>query len=146
MKQNNYSNTNPITNKVQIARNVCIVENDVHDSSNAQNEQSSGSRIVLMEDQPPSLNPTPHISTFIPPIFSYNGNDSFLDHGNNANVDNGNQANVETNGTFIHHDSSSSDKSVKRKIKWFQKLLSKRDQFLEWVDFNLSGLITANIV
>jgi hypothetical protein len=140
------SKINHVTNKVQIARNICIVENNPHDSSNAQDVQFSERKIVSVEDQPPSLNPTPHISTFIPPIFSYNGNDTFLDHDNNANVDNGNQANVETNGTFIHHDSSSSDKSVKRKTKWFQKLLSKRDQFLEWVDFNLGGLITANTI
>ena len=134
--------------KVHIAQNVCLAGNGVHDSSNTQNEQVHGNRIVLVEDQPPSLNPTPHISTFIPPILSYNGNgnDAFIDHGNNANIDNGNNANVETNDAFIHHDSSSSDKFVKRKNKWFQKVLSKRDQFLEWVDFNLGGLITANIV
>ena len=130
---------------MKIVRNICIVENDAHASSNAQNEQFHGSRIVLVEDQPPSLNPTSHISTFIRLILSYsgNGNDSFIDHGNNANVNNGNEANVKTNDAFIHHDSFSCNKFVKRKTKWFQKLLSKRDKFLEWVDFNLGGLIIA---
>ena len=63
------SKINQVTNKVQIARNICIAENNPHDSSNAQDVQFSERKIGLVEDQPPSLNPTPHISTFIPPTF-----------------------------------------------------------------------------
>ena len=93
--------------------------------------QHSGSRIVLVEDQLLTLNPTPHVSTFIPPILSYNGNgnDAFIDHGTNSNVDNGNNANVDTKDTFTHHESSSSNTFVKRKTKWFQNYLVKEINF-----------------
>lgn len=84
---------NPLTNKAQIARDICIAENEVHDCSKVQYDEFSGSKIVVVEDQPPSLNPTPQVSSFIPPISSKASNDD----------------NVDTNDAFIDHDSSSSD-------------------------------------
>ena len=113
---------NPLTNKVQIARDVCFAENEVHDCSNTQDEELTGSKIVVVEDQPPSLNPTPslnttpQVTTLIPPIPSNDGNDN----------------NFDTNDAFIDHDSSSSDESIttKRNPKWFQNLLNERDEYI----------------
>ena len=115
-----YGVPNPITNKMQIARDVCIVaEKEVHDCSNHQDEEFSGSKIVVVEDSTPSLNLTPQVSTFIPPIAS----------------------NVFNNDNIIAH----SDKSIttQKTPQWFQKLLTKRDKYLEWVDLNLEKLNTA---
>ena len=79
----------------------------MHDCSNLQDEEFYGSKIVVVEDQPPSLNPTPQVSTFIHPIPS----------------------NVVNDDNIIAH----SDKSIttKKTPQWFQKLLTKRKKYLE---------------
>ena len=43
---------------MKIARDVCFVENEVNDCSNTQDEEFSGRKTVVVEDQPPSLKPT----------------------------------------------------------------------------------------
>ena len=90
-------------NKVQVARDVCIAENGVHDCSTTHDVEFSGTKIVLVEDQPPSLNPTPPLNptTQAPPIIS---------------ASTSNDIQIATNDAFIDNDSSSSDDSIKLNV------------------------------
>lgn len=76
----------PTSKKVQVARDVCIAKNGVCDYSNVQDAEFSGTKIVLVEDKPPSLNPNSKEYSFIPPPSSdrddniVNTNDASTNH------------------------------------------------------------------
>jgi len=100
---------------VQVARDVCIAKNGVHDFSNVQDVEFREDKAVIVEDQHPSLNPIPKESSFIPPYSSSDSNDDI----------------VNTNDASTNHGSSCSDESITRKNpKWFQRLLNERDDYL----------------
>ena len=68
---------NPLTNKVKVAKDVCIAENDVHDCCKVHDIEPSQNKVIVVEDNP-QIESSPN-----PPNVSPTHNDS-----ENENVEN----------------------------------------------------------
>lgn len=112
---------NPLTNKIKVARYLCILENGVHDCSKFHDVAPSQTKVIVVEDDPPIESfLKPNVSTHTTPTISPNSSPTPSD------------SEEEIIRSSSHESSSSDDgHTSKRNPKWFPKFMKDSEEILE---------------